>query len=195
MVAAVVGSAIALAIVWSPAEFAAPDDEGVIEHAALFEVSEEGGDGFVDGADEGAVGALDVVVAVPVSGVGLDEADAFFEEASGEEAFPAEGIGVWISDAVGVEGALFFAFEVDEVGNFHLHAVGELVGFHACCEIGVLGIFAGVLVVELCEGIKCGTLVVARLERLRFEVEKRGTSGAEGGSLVEGGEESTGPIF
>jgi len=72
VVAAVVGSAIALAIVRGTAEFAAPDDEGVIEHAALFEVLEEGGDGFVDGADEGAVVSCDVVVCVHGSGVGWD---------------------------------------------------------------------------------------------------------------------------
>ena len=83
MIATVAGAS-AIAIVWGAAEFSGPDDEGVIEHAALFEVLEKGGDGFVDGANEGAVGALDVVVAVPVSGVGLDEADSFFDEASGQ---------------------------------------------------------------------------------------------------------------
>ena len=190
MVAAVVGSAIAFAIVRSTAEFAAPDDEGVIEHAALFEVSEEGGDGFVDGADEGAVGALDVVVAVPVSGVGLDEADAFFEEASGEEAFPAEGIGVWISDAVGVEGALFFAFEVDEVGNFHLHAVGELVGGHACGEVAAIRAVGKVVLVEFCEEVEVCALSLGAHSGGPVKVKDGATGGAERGALEVGGEEA-----
>lgn len=40
--------AVAVLLHGSAAEFAAPDDEGVIHHASLFEIGEKGGDRFVD---------------------------------------------------------------------------------------------------------------------------------------------------
>ena len=43
--------AAALVIVRGAAEFAGPDHEGVIEHAALLEIADECSDGFVDGFD------------------------------------------------------------------------------------------------------------------------------------------------
>jgi len=48
-----------------PSEFAAPDDEGVFEEAALIEVGEESGDGGIGFAGELTVVSFDVVVAVP----------------------------------------------------------------------------------------------------------------------------------
>lgn len=48
------------------AEFGGPDDEGIVEHAALFEVFEEAGDGFVDIEGEGAMG-VHVAMGVPVA--------------------------------------------------------------------------------------------------------------------------------
>ena len=64
-------------------EFAAPDDEGFIEKAALFEICEEAGDRFVDllafdgeGLVDGFAEGAAVVVPTPI--VELYEADAIF---------------------------------------------------------------------------------------------------------------------
>ena len=54
-----------LAVVGRAAEFAAPHDERAVEQAALLEVADQRGNRLVDLLDEVAVGALDVVVAVP----------------------------------------------------------------------------------------------------------------------------------
>ena len=75
------------------AEFAAPDDEGFVEEAALFEVFEEAGDGFVGAAGVLVMIVFEVAVGVPVvvimgaAGVELDERGAAFDESTGEEAF------------------------------------------------------------------------------------------------------------
>ena len=90
------------------AEFAAPDDEGVVEQAALFEVEDQGGAGLVDVLADFVEVVVEVLagaaVGVPVGVVELDEADAALDEAPGEQAVVGErglaGLG-----AVEVEGA------------------------------------------------------------------------------------------
>ena len=52
------------------------------------------------------MGALDVVVAVPGAVVELDEADPFFDELAGQEAFASERIRSVLSDAVHLFGLL-----------------------------------------------------------------------------------------
>ena len=47
-VGVVVSAVVAELVHGGAAEFAAPDDEGFVEHAALFEVGDEGGAGLVD---------------------------------------------------------------------------------------------------------------------------------------------------
>ncbi len=76
-------------------EFSAPDDEGVIEKSALFEVLEEGGDGLVDlaafdGEFVDEVVTFSGAVDVPSPVEELNEADALFGEASGEKAVVGE---------------------------------------------------------------------------------------------------------
>ena len=97
---------------------------------------------------------------VPASGEDLHKADAFFDEAAGHEALAAEVAGFLLVHAIHFADVLGLAIEVDNFGDFHLHAVGELVGFHAGGEVGVLRIFASVLVVEFRECVEGGTLVI-----------------------------------
>src|SRR5580698_10308674 len=82
----------ALAII-CPAEFAAPDDEGLVEQAALFEIEDEGCGGLV------GVFALSldlhgqVIVTVPTLMIELYEADTAFGEFSCKQAIGGEGAG------------------------------------------------------------------------------------------------------
>jgi hypothetical protein len=46
-------------------KLAAPDDECVFQHAAIFEVLEERGDGLIAFCGEALMGFFDAVVAVP----------------------------------------------------------------------------------------------------------------------------------
>lgn len=78
------------------AELGGPNDESAFEHAALFEVGEETGDGAIDVFGEAFV-IHHVAVGIPVcAGADIDEfekADAALGEASGDEALPAEPCG------------------------------------------------------------------------------------------------------
>ena len=79
------------------AEFAGPDDERFVEHAALLEVADQAGDRLVGGPAQRTVRA-DVAVGVPgavaAAGVAnLDEADALLGKPAGEQQLPAEIVG------------------------------------------------------------------------------------------------------
>ncbi|MFM1944913.1 MAG: hypothetical protein RI897_3895 [Verrucomicrobiota bacterium] len=120
------------------AEFAAPDDEGVVEQAALFEVGEEGVGGFI-GEGAADVHVFDeVAVVVPSAVVEVDEADALFGEASGEEAIGGVGAVAGLG-AVHVEDVLGFVAEVHQVGDGHLHLEGHFIGGDAGFDFGVMG--------------------------------------------------------
>src|SRR5687768_7482246 len=73
------------------AKFGAEHDEGIIEHAALFEVGEQAGDRFIDLLGEFGVIALDFGMGVPIAATTaavkkLDETDAAFDETARGEA-------------------------------------------------------------------------------------------------------------
>ena len=133
-------------------EFAGEDDEGFFEEAAVVEIGEEGGDGLIDLGGHGAVAFDEVGVLIP--GVGavatadaliaageFDEADAAFDEASGDEAL--EGVfgllRVGAIDAVEEFGGWGFGGDVGEFGDGFLHEEG---GF-GVGDRGDDGVFGG----------------------------------------------------
>src|SRR5205823_2965041 len=73
------------------AEFAAPDDQCVIQEAALFEVFDQRGDGLVGHAGIEAELGVQIGVMVPTRMNYIDESYAAFYEAAGEEAVGGEG--------------------------------------------------------------------------------------------------------
>jgi hypothetical protein len=89
-------------------EFAAPDDEGVIEHAALLEIFDEGVAGLIDVFALAGHAAADVGVMVPVVVIDLDEAHAALGEATGHQHA--------VGKAAGLLG--FFAVEFEDVVGF-----------------------------------------------------------------------------
>jgi hypothetical protein len=98
-------------------EFAAPDDQGFVEQPALFEVLEQGADGLVAFAGEAAVIDFEVVVIVPgLAGAvpDLDEADAAFDEASGDEDLPG-----LLALAVHGPDGFGFARDIEGIGRLH----------------------------------------------------------------------------
>ena len=84
IVVATIGGPATDAVIGRATELAAPDDEGALEEPTLLEVGNEGGDGLVYATNEVAVGALDVVVAVPRAIVQLYEPHTFFDELAGQ---------------------------------------------------------------------------------------------------------------
>src|SRR6185295_19104577 len=89
----VVVAAVLVLGVRSAAEFATPDEQRVLEHPPLLEVVDEGGNRLVDAGGVGGQLGLELLVLVP-AGIGkLDEPDAGFGEAAGEQALAAEIVG------------------------------------------------------------------------------------------------------
>ena len=85
VVATVVGHAESALAVDRTAEFSAPDDERVVEHAALLEVLDERVAGAVDVLALAGHAVGQVAMVVPVVEVDLGEADAAFGQAAGHE--------------------------------------------------------------------------------------------------------------
>ena len=65
-------------------EFPAPDDKGLVEHSALFEVSQECGGGLIHSFCHTSDGIFDTSVVIPASMIELNEAHAAFRETSRE---------------------------------------------------------------------------------------------------------------
>ncbi len=112
------------------AEFAAPDDERVFEHAALLEVLEQRADRLIDVGRPGCAGCPSTIgVMVPAAGPDLHEAHAALHEAARHE-HAARGFGI----AVHVADVLRLLVDVEGVGRLGLHFEGELEGLDARFE-------------------------------------------------------------
>src|SRR5207253_999760 len=111
------------------AEFPAPDDQRLVEQAALFQVLEQGADSLVALFGEAAVVNLDVVMAIPglpLAVPDLDEADAALNEPAGDEDLLGLRAG-----AVHIANMLRLLTHVEGVGRLHLHTIGQLEGLNA----------------------------------------------------------------
>ena len=192
VVAAVIGLGEAALGVDGSAEFAAPNDEGVFEHAALLEVFDEGVAGLVDVFALGGHAAVDVGVVIPVVVVDLDEADATFDEAAGHEGAVGEGAGFSGVFAVEFEDVLGLLGQVGEFGHAGLHAEGHFVLLDAGVGLGVGDFLVGDFVegVDAVEGFAAdgggdawGVV----------DVEDGVASGTEGDAGVFAGEVAGGP--
>jgi uncharacterized protein YoaH (UPF0181 family) len=94
----VVVAALAALRAGHAAELGGPQDDGVVEQAALFEILDQGGGAAGHAPGQRAVIAADVLVGIPVAAgeavvvaaPDLHEAHAAFEQAAGDEAFAAE---------------------------------------------------------------------------------------------------------
>ena len=120
-----------------PAELAAPDDQGLVEHAALLEVLDQGGGAAVDLGGGPADVALEVAVVVPVAVIELDEPDAALGQAAGQQAVRGEGA-VAPLGAVEVEDVLRLVRDVHQLGDARLHPEGRLVGADPGGDLGVV---------------------------------------------------------
>src|SRR5688572_29455804 len=89
----IVVTAIALFIKRSTAEFTAPDDERLLQHASAFQVFKQRGDRLVRSLAPLLMIAFQVAVRIPAgagTAIDLDEADAALDQAAGEETVAAE---------------------------------------------------------------------------------------------------------
>ncbi len=192
MVAAGLGLAIAV-LGGSAAKFAAPNDQGVFKHAALLEIGHQGAERLVDFAGALGQAGFNILVMVPAAGPDLDEADAAFEQAAGNEHLAALG-GV----AVKFLDVLRLAAEIEGVGGGGLHFEGDFVGFDAGFELGVLLEILGVQFVELLDQIQLPALFgfgnIGAADVFDHLVHAAG-GGVDIGALVNAGQEGRAPIL
>ena len=109
------------------AEFAAPDDQRVVEQAALLEVGEQTGRGLVGIIALTLDGLREAAVVIPAHVEELDEADVAFAEATGQEAVRGVGARALHVGTVEIEHMLGFLRQIEQLGHAGLHAEGHLV--------------------------------------------------------------------
>ena len=106
MVAAVVGRGELALRVDRPAELAAPDDQRVVEQAALLQVLDQGGRGLVGVVALAADLLGQVAVLVPAHVIELDESHAALGQPAGQQAIGGVAAGLVHVGAVQVEDRL-----------------------------------------------------------------------------------------
>ena len=141
----------------SPSKFAAPQDERFIEQPAFFQIAEQRADRFVALACQAAVIDLDVVVVVPRLAFAvpkLDEANASFDEASGDQKLPRLN-----ARSVSLLHVLRFLLDVEGVGRLHLHPVSQLERMDASFQRGFVRAGLGVTAVQFLQQIELPPLL------------------------------------
>ena len=91
-----------------------PDYGKMIEQAALLQVGEQSGDGFVSGGATGGEQVLDVEMMIPSARADLDVAHAGLGELAGKETLAAKVVGRRVADAVELQGVGGFATEIEQ---------------------------------------------------------------------------------
>ena len=138
------------------AEFTAPDDDGVIEQATLFEVFHECGARLIDVFAFKRHVLLQILgraaVVIPIRVVELHKAHTTLDEATCEQAVPRKAGLLRIFDAVKVERGLRFAAGVHQVRRAGLHAEGHFISVDASADL-LIARFDEALHVQLTHGI------------------------------------------
>ena len=105
------------------AELATPDDEGIIEHPAIFEVLKERGAGLIALGGEALMGFFDAVVAVP--GLAGAVPDLHVAHAALGEAARHEHLAALQGVAIHLANGLRLFRDVKGIGGLGLHAEAE----------------------------------------------------------------------
>ncbi len=174
-------------------EFTAPDDEGVVEEPALFQIVDQRGTRLIGLAAFPAQAAFDIAMVVPTAVVHTDESHAALEHTPGEEA--VAGVG-WLArlDTVHVEDMFGLALDVHQLGRAGLHAIGEFVIVDACLDLGVAR-FAELLPVQFLDE-RNGFALHDRVDAFGAGHVQNGIALiTEEHTLVRGGHKSAAPIL
>ena len=118
-------------------EFTAPDNECVVEHAAILEVLHQRGGGLVGLAALVAQSARQSAVLIPAGMVKLDEPHAALSQSPRLQAVGGEGAWFFHVVAVHLEHLLRFAGDVGDFRDGGLHAERHLVLRDARLDLGV----------------------------------------------------------
>ena len=153
------------------AKLGGPEDDGVLEHASLFQILDQGGSTTGHPQRERRVVAFDVAVAVPVApgkaiviaAPDLDEPHTALEQAAGDEALAAEELALRLfidragiidsrslgGEAIHVFDVLRFLGDIERIGGAELHRGSKLVTADAGGKPIIAGAGGGVEGVQL----------------------------------------------
>ena len=127
------------------AEFAAPDDQRLLEQAALFQILQQAGDRLVGFAGVQVVVGFQVAVGVPVvvvvgtAGVELNEPNAALDQAPGQQALASELVALRIRQTVEFLRRCGLLRRSTASGALRLHLEGQLVAGDPGREVAVVG--------------------------------------------------------
>ena len=150
------------------AEFAAPDDQRIVEQAAVLEIFDQRGRGLIGVAALPFQCARQVAVLVPAHVEELNEPHAAFGQPAGQQAVGGIGAGLLHLGAVHVEHVLRLVLDVGQLGHGGLHAKRHLVLRDARGDFRVAGI-GELLLVQLARGRRASTGETSRSTPAGFE--------------------------
>ena len=141
-------------------EFAAPDHQRVVEHAALLQVLEKACNRLVGVAAVVLVVLHEIAMGVPVrvimcaSRIDLDESDATLDESARQQALATEVVRTSFADPVELLGLRVLVLEIDGLRCGRLHSIGQFVAVDSGLEIRVSGPKVGVSLVVVLQAIE-----------------------------------------
>ena len=170
-------------------EFAAPDDESILEETEALEILDEGGAGLIGIAALGVEFGGQGIMLIPASVHELNAAGTAFDQAPRHQAVMRES--AWFIDLgpVAFENLLWFLRKVGEFGDAGLHPERHFVLGDAGGDFGVAG-FVEFEFVDFGEVIEEAAFDIGTEAIGVGEVENRFIAAAELDSLVAGGEEA-----
>src|SRR5262245_49281568 len=177
------------------AELAAPDDERVVEEAALLQIAHERGTGLIHFArylleSAAEIGAAAAVM-IPVGVVKLDEPDAALDEPSREQTIVRESHTARLG-AVHLERLPRLTGEIDQLRRACLHAIRHFVRRDARGDLRIAGDVEPRLI-QIAEHVECLPLAAAVHAGRAGEIQDGFACGAERHTLVDGGQEAAAP--
>ena len=177
----------------SAAELAAPDDEGVVEQAALFEVFDQGGAGLVGSLAVLLDGFGEIAMLVPGFVKELNEAHPTFGEAAGKQAVAGITGSVDVLDAIHVEDVLRLLGEIHQLWSAGLETISHFIALDAGGDLRVASVIESELI-QFGEGIQRGALG-SLIDAFGIGEIEDGVSGAAQRHSGEFGGEKTGAVI
>lgn len=178
-----------------PAKLAAPDDERVFQHASVFEVLEERGNGFVTLGGESLMGYFDSTVAIP--GLAGSVPDLHVANAALGEAPRHEHLATLQGVAIHVSDGLRFLRDVKGIGGLGLHAKTEFERLDASFQLRIAGARLAVQFIELLNVAKLAALLSWKdgsVAQIGNETVGLSFLGVDMDALIDAGQEGTAPI-
>lgn len=143
-------------------EFAAPDQQRVIQHAALLQVQDQGGDRLVDLHGVLAMVVSDVPVGIPFVAVRhLQEPNARFGKPPSHQALRAEVPGSIVVESVHRFRGVCFVRQILDFRRRRLHSEGKFERFDATFQIVVWSSSFHVLLVQLLQQVEFPSLLLS----------------------------------